>query len=101
MAEQIDTLKALITGTDLDRYVGNDALLNFALLYAECEILKRRNVTVLEEQYLSNQIEGAIWRLGRIGAEGYKSTAENGVTVTWKDVPDWLMSVTQRIGVIP
>jgi len=112
MAEQIDTvvqtgttepiatLKALITGTDLARYVGNEALLAYALSWASSEILKRRNATVLEDQYLNNQIEGAKYYLSRIGAEGYKSTAENGVTVTWKDVPEWLASVVQKIGVV-
>jgi hypothetical protein len=98
--EPIDTLKALITGTDIDRYAGNDTVLDYALSYAESEILKRRNATVLEDQYLNNQIEGAKYYLSRIGAEGYKSTAENGVTITWKNVPDWLQSVVQRLGVI-
>jgi len=100
MAEQIDTLKALITGTDLDRYATNDTVLDYALSYAEGEILKRRNATELEAQYLTNQIQGAIYYLSRIGAEGYKSTAENGVTVNWQDVPEWLQSVVQRLGVI-
>ena len=99
-AEPIATLKALITGTDLARYAGNDTLLAYALSWSSSEILKRRNVAVLEDQYLVNQIEGAKYYLSRIGAEGYKSTAENGVTVNWQDVPEWLASVVQRLGVI-
>ena len=98
--EPVETLKALITGTDLARYAGNDTLLDYALSWASSEILKRRNATVLEDQYLVNQIEGAKWYLSRIGAEGYRSTAENGVTVNWQDVPEWLASVVQKIGVV-
>lgn len=97
---QIDTLKALIAGTDLARYSSNDALLNYALSYAESEILKRRNADELEDQYSVNQIQGAIWYLSRIGAEGAESVSENGVSVTWQKVPDWLQSVTPKIGVI-
>lgn len=98
--EPIDTLKALITGTDLARYAGNDALLIYALSWASSEILKRRNVAVLEDQYSVNQIEGAKYYLSRIGAEGYASTGENGVSVTWLKVPEFLQSVVPRLGVI-
>jgi len=98
--EPIDTLKALIAGTDLARYAGSNTLLTYALSWASSEILKRRNSDTLEDQYLNNQIEGAKYYLSRIGADGYKSTGENGVTVTWKDVPEWLTSVVQKIGVV-
>lgn len=97
---QLDTLKILIDGTDLTRYTGNEALLSYALSYAESEILKRRNADTLESQYLTNQVEGAKWYLARLGSEGAASTSENGIAVTWKDVPEWLASVSQKIGVV-
>lgn len=97
---QLDTLKALISGTDLARYSDNEALLSYALSYAESEILKRRNADTLESQYLTNQIEGAKWYLSRIGSEGEESESENGTKITWEKVPVWLESVTQKIGVV-
>ncbi|HEX3038155.1 MAG TPA: hypothetical protein VHO94_04080 [Oscillospiraceae bacterium] len=100
MAEQIDTLKALITGNDLDRYKDNAPLLTYALSWASSEILKRRNTDTLEDQYLTNQIEGAKYYLSRIGAEGTESVSENGVVVKWSRVPEFLQNVIPKIGVI-
>jgi hypothetical protein len=97
---QLDTLKLLIAGTDLKRYKDNGDLLNYALSYAESEILKRRGADALEDQYFTNQIEGAKWYLSHIGAEGTESISENGVAVTWQKVPEWLQSVIPRIGVV-
>lgn len=97
---QLEILKMLITGTDLGRYAANEDLLNYALSYAESEILKRRNVTALEDQYLNNQIEGAKWYLSHIGAEGTESVSENGVVVKWSKVPEWLLSVIPKLGMI-
>ena len=97
---QLDVLKMLITGTDLDRYKENDELLEYALSYAESEITKRRGSASLEPQYAVNQVEGAIWWLGHIGAEGQISDSENGVSRSWQEVPPWLMSVVPRIGVV-
>ena len=91
----LEELKVMLSVGDLARYVENDALLEMALAYAVSEINHRRGFTGegYENRYHQNVIEGAIWRLGRIGAEGYSSTAERGITVTWKDVPEWLSSV--------
>ena len=97
---QLDTLKMLITGTDLERYASNEALLNYALSYASSEILKRRNADTLEDQYLTNQVEGAKWYLSHIGAEGTESVSENGVVVKWSRVPEWLLSVIPKLGMI-
>lgn len=97
---QIETLKMLIIGTDLERYKENEDLLNYALSYASSEILKRRNTDALEEQYLTNQVEGAKWYLSHIGAEGTESVSENGVVVKWSKVPDFLQSVIPKLGVI-
>ncbi|WP_312694112.1 hypothetical protein [Caproiciproducens sp.] len=97
---QLDILKMLITGTDLARYKDNDELLNYALSYAESEILKRSGSDSLGNEYLVNQTEGAVYWLSRIGAEGAQSVGENGVSITWQEVPDWLRSVVPRIGVV-
>lgn len=97
---QLEVLKMLITGTDLERYKDNEKLLNYALSYAESEILKRSGSVELEPQYTVNETEGAKWYLSRIGAEGTHSVGENGVLITWQEVPDWLRSVIPRIGVV-
>lgn len=105
MPGELEELKAIISVGDLAQYVEQDILLNHALAYAVSEINKRRGYeagdgTAYEPKYRSNVIEGAIWRLGRIGAEGYSSTGENGVSVTWREVPDWLQSVVPKLGVL-
>lgn len=98
---QLDTLKMLVSAqTDLARYKNNDALLNYALSYASSEILKRRGADTLEEQYLENQVEGALWWLSRLGAEGAQSVSENGTQITWKGTPEWLQSVIPRLGTV-
>lgn len=105
MAGELEELKAIISVGDLAQYMDNDILLNHALAYAISEINKRRsydaeNGPEYEEKYRRNVIEGAIWRLGKIGAEGYASTSENGISVNWQEVPDWLGSVVPRLGVV-
>lgn len=90
-----------LKNTDLEQYIDNDLLLDYALSYAESEIILRRNRDEFEEKkYFRNKLEGAIWYLSRIGTEGYSSTSENGVSINYKEIPDWLVSVIPRIGVI-
>lgn len=105
MSGELEELKAIISVGDLAQYVDNDILLNHVIAYAISEINKRRgyeagNGPEYEPRYRSNVIEGAIWRLGRIGAEGYSSTSENGISVQWKEVPEWLQSVAPKLGVV-
>lgn len=98
---QLDTLKILVSAeTDLARYKNSDDLLNYALSYAEGEILKRRGADTLEGQYLTNQVEGALYWLSRLGSEGADATSENGTQITWKDTPEWLQSVIPRLGTV-
>lgn len=105
MAGELEELREIISVGDLAQYMDNDVLLNHALSYAASEVNKRRgydpgNGPEFEAKYRNNVIEGAIWRLGRIGAEGYSSTSENGVSVTWREVPEWLSSVVPRLGML-
>lgn len=105
MAGELEELKAIISVGDLAQYMDNDILLNHALAYAASEINKRRGYDAeggseYEPKYRRDVIEGAIWRLGKIGAEGYSSTSENGISVNWQEVPDWLQSVVPRLGVL-
>lgn len=98
--EQIETLKELLTGTDLEKYKENIVQLQFALSWAESEILKRRNTDKLENKYLVNKIQGAVYYLSKIGAEGASSVGENGVSISWEEVPKWLLSVVPKLGVV-
>lgn len=104
MAGELEELKAILSVGDLARYIENDILLNHALSYAASEINHRRGSVrqtgglSYEPQYRSNVINGAIWWLGKIGAEGYSATSENGVSVTWREIPEWLQSVIPRLG---
>lgn len=95
---ELELLIMRIRGTDLEQFLDNTELLEYALNYAKSEILKRRGANELEGQYSINQIEGAVWFLSTIGAEGAKSVSENGVSINYKDVPDWLISVVPRLG---
>lgn len=98
---QLDTLKSLLeVNSDLSRYADNDDILTYALSYASSEILKRRGADTLEDQYLGNQIEGALYYLSRIGTEGAQSISENGEQTVYKDVPPFLANVFPRLGVI-
>lgn len=90
---EYEVLRRRILGTDLEQFAYNDPMLQYALDYAESEILKRRGSETFEAKYRINRIEGAIWYLSRIGAEGTQSVSENGVSVSYQEVPDWLLSV--------
>lgn len=102
MTELIELLKAMITDSDLDIFLEKEGKLLFALNWAINEINNRRDFSPNDKElypakYKFNIVQGAVYYLGKIGAEGYKSTSENGVTVTWKDVPDWLASVPPSV----
>lgn len=99
MAGEAAQLKDLIQGTDLERYAENTAVLEYAVSYAVSEVNRRRGYTGegYEPKYRINVIEGALWWLSRRGAEGVSSTNQNGVSITWKEVPDWLKSVIPQL----
>lgn len=90
---ECEVLRSRILGTDLEQFAYNDQLLRYALNYAESEILNRRGSDAMEPKYQINKLEGAVWYLAKIGAEGAQSVSANGVSVTYKEVPDWLLSV--------
>lgn len=94
-------LKIIVAAeSDIARFADNESLLNYALSYAEGEILKRRGVDTLEEQYIQNQVEGAKWYLSRMGTEGVASISENGEKTEYSKVPGWLASVIPRLGTV-
>lgn len=90
---ECEVLRGRLLGTDLEQFAYNDPLLQYALDYAESEILRRRGSDDMEPRYRINKLEGAVWYLAKIGAEGAQSVSANGVSVTYKEVPDWLLSV--------
>lgn len=104
MPDILTILKARLKNTDLEEYTEdnetNEVLLDYALSYAEGEINLRRGTEIMEDRFINNKIEGAIWYLSRIGSEGMKGISENGVSFTYKDVPDWLLSVIPRLKTI-
>lgn len=94
----VQILKDRIADTDLEYWVDKDAKLRYALTYAISAVnnrccFKPKNEILYPIKYEMNVLEGAVWYLGQIGAEGYSSTSENGVSVSWKDTPEWLLSV--------
>lgn len=99
-------VKMRIRGTDLEIFADNDELIEYALAWAESEINKRRNYRPkegqpdMEKKYISNKVEGAVFYLSRIGAEGTSSVTENGISVIWKAVPDFLESVVPLLGTL-
>lgn len=95
-----DLLKGRIRDTDLERWIGDDAKLDVALAYAAAEITIRARKACVPPEYLICQVEGAAWYLGKMGVEGAASVSENGVSITYKDVPDWLRCVTPGLGVL-
>ncbi|MEG2831897.1 MAG: hypothetical protein RR923_03865 [Bacilli bacterium] len=68
-----------------------EPLLKSALSYSERRINNKRNTEKVEERYIDNQIEGAIWYLNRLGTNGYDSTSENGMSVSYSKCPEWLL----------
>lgn len=102
MDTELAILKALIANTDLRVYADNDVLLNYALDYAVSEVNKRRCYTGdgYEAKFRQNVIEGAVWRLNRLGVEGSSSSSELGVSTSWQETPDWLVSVLPMVRVV-
>lgn len=102
MDELIALLKGRIEDTDLAYYADKDSKLKYALEYAMSAINNRRGYEPTSEhpypnKYKMNVLEGAVWYLGKIGGEGYSSTSENGVSVSWQEIPDWLKYVPSPI----
>lgn len=100
----VEELKERIADTDLEYWVDKDAKLRYALKFAIAAVnnrcgFKPTEVVLYPIKYEMNILEGAVWYLGKLGAEGYSSTSENGVSVTWRDIPDWLQSVPGGIRV--
>ena len=101
MAGEIEQLKAILPD-DLQRYSEDRPRLQFAVNYAISQINDRRGYRGegYESKFRTNVLQGALWWLGKQGAEGYISTSENGVSVSWQEVPDWLVSVIPKLGVL-
>lgn len=102
MNQLIEELRTMIDGTDLEIYKDSNGKILFALNWAVNEINNRRGFVPNDNElypakYKFNIVQGAIYYLGKIGAEGYQSTTENGVSVTWKSTPDWLSSVPPAV----
>lgn len=104
MDELIKLLKDRIDGTDLAYYADKDGKLKYALKYAISMVNNRRGFKPtdnepFEPRFEMNVLEGAVWYLGKIGAEGYSSTSENGVSVSWKEMPEWLSTICGGVAV--
>ena len=104
MDELITLLKDRIEGTDLAYYADKDGKLKYALKYAISMVNNRRGykpteTEPFEQRFEMNVLEGAVWYLGKIGAEGYSSTSENGVSVSWKELPEWLSTICGGVAV--
>lgn len=102
MEELITLLKERIEDTDLAYYADKTAKLRYALEYAISAVNNRRGYEATSNapyptKYKMNVLEGAVWYLGKIGGEGYSSTSENGVSISWQDIPDWLRYVPSPI----
>ena len=100
----LSQLKAVISVSDLRQYLNNEDLLRYAIEWAISEINSRRNHIPTEEvpfepRYRNNVIQGATDWLSRIGGEEYQSSSDNGVSVSFKTIPSWLLSVTPKLGV--
>lgn len=104
MDELIKLLKDRIEGTDLAYYADKDGKLKYALKYAISMVNNRRGykpteTEPFEPRFEMNVLEGAVWYLGKIGAEGYSSTSENGVSVSWKELPEWLSTICGGVAI--
>jgi len=99
MDELVQVLKGRIEDTDLAYYSDKENKLKYALKYAISMVNNRRGFTPTEEEpfekrFEMNILDGAVWYLAKIGAEGYASTSENGVSVSWKNLPEWLSTIS-------
>lgn len=95
-------LKAVIESMDsLSHYASNGALLDLAIQSAVDRINNRRGYKGegYEPKYRSNVIRGAIDYLERLGGDELASYSENGVSGSYKEVPDWLSEVIPKLGV--
>lgn len=104
MDELVELLRDRVADTDLAYYADKDGKLRFALKYAIAMINNRRGFKPTEDEpfeqrYEMNVIEGAVWYLGKLGAEGYSSTSENGVSVSWRDNPEWLSEICGGVSI--
>ncbi|MCI8405977.1 MAG: hypothetical protein HFE43_03055 [Oscillospiraceae bacterium] len=99
MSADLEQLKAILPD-DLKRYEEDELRLSFALQAAAAMLNQRRGYhgAGYEPRFRINVLQGALWWLGKQGAEGYASTGENGVSVSWQEVPDWLASVPPLLG---
>lgn len=106
MGGDVNTLRAIISVTDLARYADNDVLLEYAVDWAVSEVNKRRGYAPkdcepeYEPQYRSNVIQGAQDWLGRLGGEEVSSFSENGVSASYREIPSWLQSVIPILGTV-
>lgn len=92
-----------IAGTDLAFYADKPEKLAYALMFAASQVNGRRRFIPSREipyeaAFRCNVIEGAVWHLRMYGIEGQSTFSENGVSGSIKAVPDWLSSVTPRLG---
>lgn len=104
MDELVELLRDRVTDTDLAYYADKDGKLRYALKYAISMINNRRGFKPtadepFENRFELNVIEGAVWYLGKLGAEGYASTSENGVSVSWKEIPEWLGTICGGVAI--
>lgn len=104
LEELVQTLQERIDDTDLEYYADKPAKLNYALKYAISAINNRccfepSGAALFPAKYEMNVLDGAAWYLAQIGAEGYAATSENGVSVSWREMPPWLSSVYGGIAV--
>lgn len=95
-------LKVSISNTDLQAYLDDDEKLEYALMFAKNSILARLNSDYVDvpDKYGIQVIEGAKWWLAREGSEGEIANSENGISRTYKDIPDWLSSIPCKVGVV-
>lgn len=92
----------LLVNTDLGIFTEDDAKIDFAIQFAQNEVANRYGDTVanIPAKYDTNIVNGAVWFLARMGSEGESQNVEGNVTRVYKDMPDWLKTVTPKVGVV-
>lgn len=87
---------------DLKQYSGNESIMRLALAYSTSEVNKRSGYKgeKYDPKYRNNVIQGAIWKLERLGGEGLASYSDNGISASYKDVPEWLQGVVPGLGAV-